>query len=174
MIDWNSINKKSSSDWIDLAQRLINRGQSEMSIESPDASTLRKTQKDLGEFVHEAKSPCPLFTAKAVADASSKVTFFLTAMSISNLKTREDRYEIARAKLESISNKLKADAAMIGLDQIRKGLDSANGVATEIKTLVGQVQNLSKADISTDLDVIAKQAAKVVKEIQKGVNAFNA
>lgn len=171
MIDWTEIDKNSPAAWVALAQRLIGRGQAILTMPSPDPDALREAQRDLGEFVREANLDCPLSAIAAARRASDQITIFLTSLEIDNLEVREARLDAVKARLSSAANELRAEAAAIRLEPIREALTVAIKLATELKSLVTEVESINKADIPDKIAAVARRANKVVREIEDGLKS---
>ncbi len=174
MIDWTEINKSSSADWIALAERLLGRAQAILTTPAPDADALRAVQKDLGEFVNKANLSCPVSAINAARRVSDQITIFLTSLAITDLERRNDKLDAVKARMSSAANELRADAASIRLEPIQNALAAAIKVSAELKGLITEVEGIPKADIPARISAVAKQANRLVKEIESGLSGHRA
>lgn len=173
MIDWTGFNKKSPSDWTKLATRLVGQAQTVLSTLEPNADDLRAVQTDLGELVQKANLSCPDSVITAARRASDQITVYLASLAISDLERRNDRLDAVKARLSSATNELRADSARLALGPVQNALASAAKVKAEIDVLTAEVGSLTKAEIPDKLSDIAKQAMKVIKELENGIDAVS-
>lgn len=174
MIDWNDVDKDSETAWVALTERLIGKAQALLTGQHPDADALRGAQVDLGEMVSKATLSCPLSAIDAARRASDQITRALEALAITDLERRNDRLDAVKARMSSAANELRAEAASIRLEPIQDALTLATSLVTELKALKTEVESLTKAEIPDRIGAVVRQARKVLKTIEEGLESVRA
>ncbi len=162
MIDWNEVDKSSTGAWVALAERLIIKTQSLLTSAAPDAPALRGAQSDLGEFVSAANLQCPVSAITAVKRTNEQLTNALEAIGVTNLESRNVRFDAIKARMSSAANELRAEAALLRLEPARKALSVATEAVAKIKALATEVKDLRKDEIPAKIVGLAAQVEEIV------------
>jgi hypothetical protein len=169
MIDWTEVDKSSPDAWVALAERLLDKAQALLTGSAPDAAALRSAQQDLAQLVEEANLQCPVAALTAARRTSDQLTRALTALSIADLESRNDRLDAVKARMSSAANELRAEASRLRLEPVKEALRVATEAALKAKDLVGEVRALKKEQIPARIEEIVARIEEIVRLIGRAI-----